>query len=73
MVHHTVRGTYGTPEAGTCTAYVAHQLPCASGTYSTREAVTRTEARPGSYVLARRPTHHPNPNPNPNPVSTAPD
>ena len=37
VVHHTVRGTYGTPEAGMCTAYVPclgprGKLPCASGT-----------------------------------------
>ena len=47
VVHHTVRGTYGTPEAGTRTACVQcvgprGKLPCASGTYSTQEAGTRS-------------------------------
>ena len=43
----TVRGTYGTPEAGTL-------LPCASGTYNTQEAGTRSPyvqyGGPGTYV-----------------------
>ena len=45
-MHHTVRGTFGMPEAGTRTAYVqqwpAGQLPCASGAYGTQEAGTRS-------------------------------
>ena len=59
MVHHTVRGTYGTPEAGTCTADVQYggKLPCASGTYSTQEAGTRSpyvpHGGPGAYVSAQ--------------------
>ena len=55
----TVRGTYGTAEAGTRTAYVQcvgprGKLPCASGTYSTQEAATRSPyvqyGGPGAYV-----------------------
>ena len=43
----TVRCTYPTPEAGTCTPYVQYagpwgKPPCASGTYPTREAGTRS-------------------------------
>ena len=39
----TVHGTYGTPEAGKCTAYAQQwpargKLPYASGTYRTQEA-----------------------------------
>ena len=59
VVHHTVRGTYGTPEAGTRTAYVPYwaprgKLPCASVTYSTQEAGTRSPCvqyeGPGAYA-----------------------
>eukprot|EP00964_Phaeocystis_antarctica_P118155 scaffold81960_cov57-Phaeocystis_antarctica.AAC.1 len=62
----TVRGTYGTPGAGTCTACVPYlrpsvsisgsKLPCASGTYSTQEAGTRSpyvqHGGSGAYVSA---------------------
>eukprot|EP00964_Phaeocystis_antarctica_P146953 scaffold113397_cov33-Phaeocystis_antarctica.AAC.1 len=45
VMHHTVRGTYGTAEAGTRTAHVQcvgprGKLPCASGACSTQEAGT---------------------------------
>eukprot|EP00964_Phaeocystis_antarctica_P052390 scaffold30664_cov72-Phaeocystis_antarctica.AAC.5 len=44
---HGTRYVYGTPEAGTITAYVQcvapqGKPPCASGTYSTQEAGTRS-------------------------------
>ena len=57
----TVRGTYGTPEAGTRTAHVQRvgpggKLPCASGTYSPQEAGTRHPhvhfGGAGTYVSA---------------------
>ena len=57
----TVRGMYGTAEAGTRTAYVQcagprGKLPCASGTYSTQEAGTRSpyaqHGGPETYVSA---------------------
>eukprot|EP00964_Phaeocystis_antarctica_P156463 scaffold126132_cov69-Phaeocystis_antarctica.AAC.1 len=43
-VHHTVRGTYGKPEAGTCTAYAPWRTSCPvpPGTYSTQEVGTRS-------------------------------
>ena len=58
----TARGTYGTPEAGTCTPYVQYvgpggRPPCASGTYPTREAGTRSphvpNGGPGAYASAQ--------------------
>ena len=55
----TVRGTDGTPEAGTRAPYVQcveprAKLPCASGTYGTQEAGTRTQyvQYPGTHVSA---------------------
>ena len=58
----TVRCTYPTPGAGTCTPYVKYvgpggKPPCASGTYPTREAGTRglyvPNRSPGAYVSAQ--------------------
>ena len=50
VVHHTVRGTHRTPEAGTRTPYVQcvaprGKPPCASGAYGTQEAGARTSTR----------------------------
>ena len=63
VVHHTVRATYGTPEAGARTQYVQYvqyvgtrgKLPCASGTYSTaRPRLVRVQRTYGGAPAALR-------------------
>ena len=63
MVHHTVRGTYGTPEAGTRTAYAPaalclRSLRCAEGGYAWPvragpRACVSAQSSTDSHALAR--------------------
>ena len=73
----TVRGTYDTPEAGTCRAYVRftsaplartarRRLVGVACTYST-EALYLLYGGPIMDARVNTAEHHPNPNPSPNP------